>query len=77
LVAAEKFCGREGLHRGYIDEVTKWLRKNSSVQSASNQPGSSTKSSTQTKPGAKNQVYQSERVKFPKVCMINHNRLTI
>jgi hypothetical protein len=47
--------------------VTKWLRKNSSVQPASNQSGSSAKSSAQTKPGAKNQVYQSERVKFPKV----------
>lgn len=67
LVASEKFCAREGLHKGYVDEVTKWLRKNSSTQSGQSTQGSSSSSSSQTKSGVKNQVYQSDRIKFPKV----------
>lgn len=65
LVAAEKFISREGLHKGYLDEITRWLRKQSSGAATLTQT-STAKSTTQNK-SVKNQVYQSEKIKFPKV----------
>jgi hypothetical protein len=76
LVAAEKFCVREGLHRGYIDEVTKWLRKQSSGQATLQQTPSNT-TTTQSKPAAKNQIYQSEKIKFPKINYIKFDSVNI
>jgi len=65
LVAAEKFIIREGLNKNlYVDDVTKFLRKNTQSVQSSYQP-------VQKKPEIKNQQEASSSTKFP---VINYQK---
>ena len=56
------------MHKLYIDDITKWLRKQSSDTATLTQTSGSknTGGATQNK-SSKSQVYQSDKIKFPKV----------
>ena len=73
LVAAENFCNRGNLHKGYIDEIRNFLRQNSQPQKTGkpmpkpqNQTQKTNNSSSSSKGKSLAPVFQGN-FKFPKV----------
>jgi len=68
-VAAETFCNRGNLHRGYIDEIRNFLRQNSQPQKTGKpmpKPQNQTQNSSSSKGQPLAPVFQGN-FKFPKV----------
>jgi hypothetical protein len=73
LVAAENFCNRGNLHRGYIDEIRNFLRQNTQPQQVGKphvKPQTETQKKSETKTNKQITPLFQGSFKFPKVILI-------